>query len=789
MINLNEFRRTEASLADKLPYADMVDDGVILLKDGSFLMSYEYIGEDPETITDSDKDSITATINRSLMKLGSGYSIFQDTMRFPIYEYLENQHFPCPLAQDIDDRRKNAFLTKVHYSSRYFINFVYTIPEDKNDKMKALLIEDNISKKGIDKVLNEYKRFIDDVVSMLSSTVHIKKLSHTEQLSYIHYCITGEYHPSLKFNEYSYLDSVLATEDFIAGFKPKIGKQHIRTISVTGLPDSVFPDIFGFLNKVPVSFRWSNRFIALDEREGQEALTKIRTGWFDKKDNVASLIINAVKKGGTETVNYKNKDALIHMADTENAILEANMGAVKYGFYTSVIVLYDDNEEFIEHNVTAFKKYFNNMGFYTQEETINAADSYFGSLPGALYYNVRRPMIHTLNLACMMPLFSYYPGSKINPNNLYPKDSPALMVVNSNATTPFYFNLHVDDIGHTAIFGPTGSGKSTLLDLLAIQFLRYKNASVYYFDKGYSSYIITRGVNGSHIDIMGPTQKLNLMPFKFILNGKSELTWAADYTAILCKMQGVAIDSAKTNLIYDALNSFALENRIPSISALVNRIQNNEIREALKYYTASGTMGDLLDADEENLQGSYFTVFETTHLMNLNEKVLNSVLLYLFHWIENNLTGDPTLIILDEAWSMLKNDMFKEKIREWLKVLRKLNTAVVFATQSLTDVMNSSISDVIIENCFTKILLPNIEAKNENSKPLYQKLGLSEGHIQIISDLQKKKDYFYLSPNGKRIMNLALDDFTLKFFRSDMKYINQAREIKENFYEEWKKVN
>ena len=85
--------------------------------------------------------------------------------------------------------------------------------------------------------------------------------------------------------------------------------------------------------------------------------------------------------------------------------------------------------------------------------------------------------------------------------------------------------------------------------------------------------------------------------------------------------------------------------------------------------------------------------------------------------------------------------------------------------------------------------MPNIEAKNENSKPLYQKLGLSEGHIQIISDLQKKKDYFYLSPNGKRIMNLALDDFTLKFFRSDMKYINQAREIKENFYEEWKKVN
>jgi type IV secretion system protein VirB4 len=133
--------------------------------------------------------------------------------------------------------------------------------------------------------------------------------------------------------------------------------------------------------------------------------------------------------------------------------------------------------------------------------------------------------------------------------------------------------------------------------------------------------------------------------------------------------------------------------------------------------------------------------------------------------------------------------MFKEEIKKWIKIVRSLNGVVVFSTQSLSDVINSSISDVILENCPTKILLANIEAKNDISSVMYKKLGLSDGHIDIISSMTPKKDYFYMSPEGKRIMNLELDPYTLRFFNADMKNVEKARKITGDFYEQWKTID
>ena len=793
-VNMYEHRDPyERSFADLLPYDIMVDDGIIILKDGSFMVSYEYIGEDVETVNDADKDMSVSIANKAISRLGSGYTIMHDLMRQPVYEYLDTDRtvWPSKFAEDLDEIRKKEFLTNIHYMSRYFLSIILTPENPKISFIKKILIEDNMNKEktSLEKTLKQFKSITSDISSLLSSVLKIKKLTHQEQLSYIRYCITGDYHPLLKFDEYCYLDSVLA-DDFTGGFMPKIGKKRLRLLSITGFPESVSSDTFGFLNNLPVSFRWANRFIILDEQEAINTLSLLKTKWGDKKESAASILVKAFSKNGDKKkeTNDKNQDADDYETDTKIAMKDARLGHVKFGHYTSTIVLYGENDAFLDKNVRAISKYFNNYGFIVKDETVHAEQAFLGSLPGNLYANIRRPIIHTENLACMLPLYSFYQGRRINPCKLYPKNSPAIMVVNSEATTPFYFNLHVQDVGMTAIFGPVGSGKSTLLDLIGSQILRYKNVRVFLFDEKYSAYVLTRTHGGTHIDIMGPSQKLSLTPFKYILNGKSEINWATNYVALLCRMNGVDIKAEKINLIDDAIQSFANEGRIPSMSLLANRIQNQEISEALKFYTAAGSM-ELLDGDTENLETSFLTTFETLHLMAMDEKVLNSVLLYLFHWIQNSLNGDPTFILIDEAWSKLKNEMFKEEIKKWIKIVRSLNGAVVFATQSLSDVMNSSISDVILENCPTKILLANIEAKNDISRVMYKKLGLSDGHIDIISSMTPKRDYFYMSPEGKRIMNLELDPYTLRFFNSDMKNIEKARKITGDFYERWKTID
>jgi len=780
----------ERSFADLIPYDSMVEDGIMLLKDGSLMASFSYTGEDVETVNKSDRDMMIISVNKAISKLGSGYTVMHDTMREPVYEYLDTEGavWPSQFAKDLDEIRKKEFLTNIHYISKYFFNIIFTPESQKVSFMKKLLITDNVEKEttSLEKTIKQFKSVISDIASLLSTAIKIKMLSHQEQLSYIRYCITGDYQPALKFNEYMYLDSVLA-DDFIGGFYPKIGNKRLRLLSITGYPETLTSDALGVLNNMPIPFRWSSRFIILDENEAVKTLSLIRTKWGDKKESVASIIMKAFAKNGDKlpTENYKNQDADDYEVDAVMAMKDARLGYVKFGHYTSTIILCGDSDKFLDQNARAITKYLTNSGFFVKEETIHAEEAFLGSLPGNLYANVRRPIIHTENLACMLPLYSFYQGNRYNPCSLYPKNSPAIMVVNSEATTPFYFNLHVDDVGMTAIFGPTGSGKSTFLNLLVAQVLRYKNARVFLFDEKYSAYILTRTIGGAHIDIMGPSQKITLTPFKYILNGVSEVNWAVDYITILCKMNSVIMNAEKVNLIQEAVQSFANEGRIPSMSLLANRIQNKEITEALKFYTAAGSM-ELLDGDTENLETNFLTTFETLHLMGMDEKVLNSTLLYLFHWIQNSLDGNPTFILIDEAWSKLKNEMFKDEIKKWLKIVRSLNGVVVFATQSLSDVMNSSISDVILENCPTKILLPNIEARNEVSRAMYKKLGLSDGHIDIISQMTPKREYFYMSPNGKRIMNLELDKYTLRFFNADMKNVKKARNITGNFYEQWK---
>jgi type IV secretory pathway VirB4 component len=119
--------------------------------------------------------------------------------------------------------------------------------------------------------------------------------------------------------------------------------------------------------------------------------------------------------------------------------------------------------------------------------------------------------------------------------------------------------------------------------------------------------------------------------------------------------------------------------------------------------------------------------------------------------------------VLDEAWLYLRHELFREQIREWLKTLRKANAVVVLATQSISDIYNSPIRDVVLESCPTKILLPNTEALNPASREFYDHLGLNDREIELIQRAQPKRDYYWVSPLGRRMISLGLGNVALSF--------------------------
>ena len=137
------------------------------------------------------------------------------------------------------------------------------------------------------------------------------------------------------------------------------------------------------------------------------------------------------------------------------------------------------------------------------------------------------------------------------------------------------------------------------------------------------------------------------------------------------------------------------------------------------------------------------------------------VLSYLFHRLEQNFTGIPSLMILDEAWLFLDEPQFAEKIREWLKVLRKKNVSVIFATQQISDIAGSNIASAIIESCPSRVFLPNPNARDKTVSHFYESFGLNKRQIDIIAMAEPKRDYYFQSPAGSRVFELALGEIGL----------------------------
>ena len=384
-------------------------------------------------------------------------------------------------------------------------------------------------------------------------------------------------------------------------------------------------------------------------------------------------------------------------------------------------------------------------------------------------------MISTANLADLIPLNAVWAGERECPCPFYPPHSPPLMQV-ASGSTPFRFNLHFGDIGHTLVFGPTGSGKSTLLALIAAQFRRYPGAQVFCFDKGLAMYPMTIAVGGDHYDV-GDDVSLAFCPLSE-LDTDGDRAWASEWIEILIEMQGVKITPEHRNAISTQIRLLSTQKR-RSLTHFVQGVQRQDIKDALHHYTTDGPMGHLLDAEEDTLTFSNFMCFEIEQLMNMGERNLVPILLYIFRRIERRLTGAPSIIILDEAWLMLGHEMFRDKIREWLKVLRKANCGVMLATQSISDADKSGIMDVLKESCPTKICLANGEAADSETRSFYQKLGFNDRQIQIVANAIPKRDYYVVSPMGRRLFHMDLGPLTLSFVgasgKEDLKRVKQLR--------------
>jgi type IV secretion/conjugal transfer VirB4 family ATPase len=767
MMNLAEYRRKPQSLADFLPWAALIADGVILNKDGSLQRTARFRGPDLDSATPAELVGTSARLNNALRRLGSGWAIFVEASRDAAQNYPLSE-FPDPVSGLVDAERRAQFEEEgAHFESAYYLTFLF-LPAEEAARAEALLYEGRSRDEGADahEILKGFVDRTDRVLQLIEGFVpEATWLSDAETLTYLHACISTRRHRVRVPEVPMYLDAILVDEPLIGGLEPQLGKAHLRAPTVMGFPSATHPGILDELNRLAFPYRWSTRAIALDKTDATKVLTRIRRQWFSKRKSVMAILKEVMTN---ESSALLDTDAHNKALDADAALQELGSDLIGQAYVTATVTVWDEDARTAGEKLRLVEKVIQGRDFTCIAESVNAVEAWLGSLPGHVYANVRQPPVSTLNLAHMMPLSAVWAGPERNEH----LDGPPLLFAKTEGATPFRLSLHVGDVGHTLVVGPTGAGKSVLLALMALQFRRYPRSQVFAFDFGGSIRAAALAMGGDWHDLGGAISEDVAVPVALqplaAIDDAGERAWAAEWTAAILAREGVTVTPEVKELVWSALTSLASapvgERTLTGLSVL---LQSGALKRALQPYCVGGPWGRLLDAEAERLGEAHVQAFETEGL--IGGGAAPAVLAYLFHRVEGRLDGSPTLLIVDEGWLALDDPTFGAQLREWLKVLRKKNASVVFATQSLADIEKSAIAPAIIESCPTRLFLPNDRAIEPQIMAIYRRFGLNDRQIEILARATPKRDYYCQSRGGNRLFELGLGEVALAFTAASSK--------------------
>jgi type IV secretion system protein TrbE len=768
MMNLAEYRRSTTQLADFLPWAALVDEGVVLNKDGSFQRTAKFRGPDLDSAVPAELVGVAGRLNNALRRLGSGWAVFVEAQRHPASQYPEG-YFPDVASALVDVERRAEFEQEgAHYESNYFLTFLYLPPPEEPGRAERFLYEGR--DRNIEADAHEVQRgFVDRTERVLGLVEgfmpEIGWLDDEETLSYLHSTISTKRQLVRVPEIPMYLDAVLADQPLIGGLEPMLGNSHLRVLTVVGFPTVTTPGILDELNRLAFAYRWSTRAIMLDKTDATRLLTKIRRQWFAKRKSIAAILKEVMTN---EASTLLDTDAHNKAMDADAALQELGSDAIGQAFITATVTVWDDDPRVADEKLRLVEKVIQGRDFTCMVESVNAVEAWLGSLPGHAYANVRQPPVSTLNLAHMIPLSAVWAGPERDEH----LGAPPLFFARTEGATPFRFSLHVGDVGHTLVVGPTGAGKSVLLALMALQFRRYPDAQVFAFDFGGSIRAAALAMGGDWHDLGGAlsdetNEPVALQPLALI-DDAAERGWAAEWIANILARETIVITPEAKDHLWSALSSLASapvsERTLTGLSVL---LQSQTLKRALQPYCLGGPYGRLLDAEAERLGEAEVQAFETEGLIGTG--AAPAVLAYLFHRIEGRLDGRPTLLIVDEGWLALDDRGFAGQLREWLKTLRKKNASVIFATQSLSDIDSSAIAPAIIESCPTRLFLPNERAIEPQITAIYRRFGLNDRQIEILARATPKRDYYCQSRRGNRLFELGLGAVALAFTAASAK--------------------
>lgn len=771
-------RRYKDSIMKYLPYDIAIDNRTVLSKYGGFMRFIKIKNFDTNYLDNAMIDFYLKSINDTFKRLSGNVVIHYEVQREKIKpnEFKSRPNAPIP-TQLCNYVRHNKFKNTDIYKNSYYITFTYINRTDTQTQLQDIILNNkNVVKKLNDvELMKICKRQYDEFEESFSIfmgglkefSLDYEILEGSDITNYLSKCVNplNEANkipmPPMNYQ----IDEVLPQfiYDDLEHFK--IGDTYVKIISPTLYPTEVNERFFGILESLNFPIRLVHRIIMLDKEDAISIITKTKQYQDAKKTSFFQNIVKAIDKD----VETPEDDFAIEMsADAHSSLKDLRGDIVSYGYYSFTIIIEDKDLDKLTEKSREILSKMSNLDIVGIEDKYNSLDAYMGAMPGNIVSNVRRLPINTYAWSYLVPTSEQYIGE---PKTKHRNDDCLLTTTTTNNEL-FYFDNLVGDVGHSLILGVTGSGKSVLLSTMALNMLKYNNSQVFIFDVGGSSRVLTESCGGKFYDLGDANNRISFQPLRNI-DKPFEKSWAIDWIISLIYQENKSLITPENKiLLNEAMNSLAsrpIEDR--TITNFVSFVQNQDIKIALQPYTMAGNYGVYFDGNKEEISDAKIITFEMNTIMQLPQ-VISPALSYLFHIIEVQKLnqGKPSMLLLDECWLFLKNEQISGKILEWLKVLRKKNASVVFATQSGADILNSSLKDTILDQCLTKIFLPNPNARGVWGQ-VYDAFNLNQKEIQTIANATPKREYFVKTGFGTQLASAL---FTLNLSPLELIYVGAS---------------
>ena len=424
-------------------------------------------------------------------------------------------------------------------------------------------------------------------------------------------------------------------------------------------------------------------------------------------------------------------DGISLRADMARAKDDVVSGRAAFGEHHLSVLVRGQSLETLDRSTAEVMSAFTEMGAIAVREDINLEPAFWAQFPGNFKDIARKAIVSTANFAGLASGHNF-PVGKAQGNHW----GPAVTLLETTSAGPYHFNFHKGDLGNFTIIGPSGSGKTVVLNFLLAQARKY-NPRIVFFDKDRGAEIFLRAIGGRY-ETLRPGQATGFNPLA-LPDTAANRRFLTDWLARLVAVQGEILTADDAARIKDAVD--ANFDQAPGLRRLrfmaelfkgARRPDAADLAARLAPWHGAGEHAWLFDNQSDELDLDQATLgFDMTQLLD-DPALRTPAMMYLFHRVEQRLDGHPTLIVIDEGWKALDDDVFVARIKDWEKTLRKRNGVVGFATQSAQDALESRIASAIIEQAATQIFMANPKAQ---AKDYCQGFGLTQHEFELVKTL------------------------------------------------------